>query len=248
MPGAAAAPGVLLAAAGWVWVPDPLPKNCRGGLSKHSQAPFPWEGIRVPPMPGTVLPPSPPPGAAQGTSLADLFPKIGTPPNWGAGCWGSKLQCLMLCGAGRGWLLQPPQPPTLPPGQGTKGEAGRRSVGKGTRQQHPGTQQSPWGTPQLPVTGKGLLFFGETEARAGWASRKMAYPRSPKGTGTGTQASGVPCPALPAEPLCHGRGHRALTCASACLNKLVHTCFCEHTCRLPCISHAHTRVLPQPCA
>lgn len=108
VPGAAAAPGVLLAAASWVWVPDPLPKNCRGVSQSIPKLHSHGRASGSPPCLALCFPPHPPQGLHRGTSLTDPFPKTGTPPNWGAGCWGSKLQCLMLCGAGRGWLLQPP--------------------------------------------------------------------------------------------------------------------------------------------
>lgn len=237
--GAAAAPGVLLAAASWVWVQDPLPKNCRGGSLKGFPSLIPMGGHQGSHHAWHCLSPSPPQGLHRGTSLTDPFPQTWHPRDQGAGCWGAKPR--FSCGTGRGWLLRPLQPPTLPPGQGTKGEAGGRSVGTGTRQHPPGTQRAPWGTPRLLATGKGLLFPRETEARVGWAGGKMARPRSPKGTRTEIQASGVPCPALPAVAGAQGAHTR--------LGALVHTRCCEHTRTLSCAPLCtHTCAPPALCS
>lgn len=95
-----------------------------------------------------------------------------------------------------------------------------------------------------PAKGKGLLFLGETEARAGWVGRTTAHSRSPKGTRTGTQESGVPCAALPALPPCCSRELGALTYAWArsCTHASVstHATCCAH-------SHAHTCAPPALC-
>lgn len=120
-------------------------------------------------------------------------------------------------------------------------------VGGERTHQHPSsTQPAPRGTPALLTTGKGLLFPGRTEARAGG---KIAHPRSPKGTGIGILPSSPKCCSAH-KPLCHGRAWRALMHSQACLDTLGYTCSCEHTPVLstpPCCAHSHAHVCaPQP--
>lgn len=79
VPGAAAAPGVLLAAASWVYVPEP-PKNCRGGVPQ-SIPKLHLQIISGYPPPGLALCFPPLQGLCRGTSLTDPLPKTNTRPD-----------------------------------------------------------------------------------------------------------------------------------------------------------------------
>lgn len=162
--------------------PRPPPQKLQGGPSKHSQAPLPWEGIRAPPRPDTVLPPLCR-GCTGGPSSLTPSPKLASPK---PGIWvpGGQAAVPDVVRGGQGVVpVPPPRHPTLPPGQGTKGEADGRQRG---RRDTPATPRHPASTSGHPTAPRPQVressSLGKLRHRQGGQAGRwliQGHPRAP---------------------------------------------------------------------